>query len=482
MRYVLFDEIACGGMGAVHFGRLVGPVGFSRTVAIKRPHPHLVRDPEFVEMFVDEARLAARVKHANVVATIDVVSQDDDLYMVMEYVAGESLARVVRALRDRGAQAPLEIAAAIACDVLAGLHAAHEATTESGQPLGIVHRDVSPHNVLVGVDGVTRVLDFGVAKARSRVHDTRRDGLKGKLAYMAPEQLRRGPLDRRADVYAASVVLWELLTGARLFEGDHEGDLIDAVLDPSIDPPSARRPGIPPALDAIVLRGLARSPDDRFDTARAMATALEDVLAPARPARVGAWLEEVAGEGLARRTALVAAIEQTALEPGTGAELVGGRAATAALAVDPGTTQPLGARAGDELSTFTEDDGGTRAPVTRHVTRPRARGARLLLPGGVLAAGAAVAIALGSSSSSRPDAASANSASPPPEAVADVDAQPPPTVAITPDVAPAPIVSAQARGAAPRPAARPRRSVKPACDPPFYFDDSGVKRFKPGCV
>src|SRR5580700_4657373 len=162
-RYAIFGKIASGGMASVHFGRLLGAAGFSRTVAIKRLHPHLADEPEFLSTLIDEARLAARIHHPNVVPTLDVESAEGELLVVMEYVRGESLARLLRAESARGRRLPLSIASAIVIGALHGLHAAHEATSDRGAPLGIVHRDVSPHNILVGVDGMARVIDFGVA-------------------------------------------------------------------------------------------------------------------------------------------------------------------------------------------------------------------------------------------------------------------------------------------------------------------------------
>jgi eukaryotic-like serine/threonine-protein kinase len=194
-RYVLFDEIGVGGMASVHLGRLLGPAGFTRTVAIKRLHPHLAKDPQLAAMFLDEARLAAAIRHANVVATLDVVEQEGELFLVMEYVHGASLSRLVR---ETGAIDP-SIASAVVTGALHGLHAAHEAKDEEGHALEIVHRDVSPENVLVGVDGGARLLDFGVAKAASRLQTTRDGSIKGKLRYMAPEQLAGRKVTRRRD-------------------------------------------------------------------------------------------------------------------------------------------------------------------------------------------------------------------------------------------------------------------------------------------
>ncbi len=261
-RYALYDEIASGGMAAVHIGRLLGPVGFSRTVAIKRMHANLAKDPEFVSMFLDEARLAARIRHPNVIGTLDVVALSGELFLVMEYVHGESLFRLMKTARDGARPIPLAIVSAILVGVLDGLHAAHEATNEHEEPLSIVHRDVSPHNVVVGAsDGLARVLDFGVAKAADRTHSTRDGQIKGKLSYMAPEQLSSGVVDRTSDVYSASVVLWEAITGVRLFPGESElKAMVMKVLATEPDPPSRHVPDLPPDLEALVMRGLRKNP------------------------------------------------------------------------------------------------------------------------------------------------------------------------------------------------------------------------------
>ena len=298
-------------MATVHFGRLRGQAGFSRTVAVKRLHAHLAKDPEFVSMFLDEARLAARVRHPNVVPTLDVVALEGELFLVMEYVPGESLARVVKAARADGVTMPLPIACTIVAGTLHGLHAAHEATNERGEPLDLVHRDVSPQNVLVGVDGVARVLDFGIAKAVGRLSTTRDGRLKGKLAYMAPEQLRHGLVDRRTDIYAAGVVLWELLAGERLFEAPSEGEMVTRVLEARIEPPSTRRAEVPRELDDVVMRALAKNPGDRFGTARQMARAIESAIPNAGATQVGDFVERVATDALEQRARLVATIETT---------------------------------------------------------------------------------------------------------------------------------------------------------------------------
>ena len=309
-RYALFEVIATGGMASVHLGRLMGQVGFARTVAIKRLHPNFACDPEFVAMLMDEARLAARIRHPNVVPTLDIVAEGKEVLLVMEYVAGESLHHLLRAARAAHRPPPIPVVVDILVGVLSGLHAAHEATNESGEPLGIVHRDVSPHNILVGTDGVARVLDFGIAKAAGRMHQTRGAQVKGKLRYMPAEQMLARQVTRAADVYAASVVLWEALTGQRLFDGENDAQVMMQVLERHHPPPSSVRRDIPPALDEIVVRGLQHNPEDRFPTAKAMAYALENAVAPVKRSAVTDWVLATVGDAIGQREARVAAVER----------------------------------------------------------------------------------------------------------------------------------------------------------------------------
>jgi serine/threonine-protein kinase len=295
-------------MATVHIGRLLGPVGFSRTVAIKKLHPQFAKEPQFVSMFLDEARLAARIRHPNVVSTLDVIALAGELFLVMDYVQGESVARLMVAARQAGELPPLPITGAIIVGALEGLHAAHEATSEQGEPLGIVHRDVSPQNILVGTDGVPRILDFGVAKAAGRVQDTKEGQLKGKLSYMAPEQID-GVTTRATDIYAASVVLWEMLTGRRLFLADNHLQTLTNVMAANPPAPSAFAPNVSPELDLFVLRGLRKDPAERFPTARAMSRALQKVIPIATTGDVGEWVERMVGANLSSRTQKVASIE-----------------------------------------------------------------------------------------------------------------------------------------------------------------------------
>ncbi|HVY49713.1 MAG TPA: serine/threonine-protein kinase, partial [Minicystis sp.] len=316
-RYLLCDEIASGGMATVHYGRVLGEAGFTRAVAIKRLHETYAKDPDFVAMFLDEARIAARVHHPNVVSTLDVASADGALFLVMEYLHGEALSKLVRFADRDGEAIPLDVASAVVCDALHGLHAAHEATSEAGEPLHLVHRDVSPQNLLVGADGITRVVDFGIAKAVGQVHTTREGQLKGKIAYMAPEQLAAGPVDRRADVYAAGVILWELLARRALFAAANDAQTLRNVLDREVVAPSTFTPEVPRAVDEVVLRALSRQPARRFATARDMAQALEASVPAASARRVAEWVETLAGDRLTQRRQRLAQLESAPVPPDT---------------------------------------------------------------------------------------------------------------------------------------------------------------------
>ena len=300
-RYTLCGEIAAGGMATVYLGRVDGPAGFSRAFAIKRLHPQFARDPSFVAMFLDEARIASRIRHPNVVPIVDIVSADGELFLVMDYVHGEALSRLTR----KGGQMPLPLVSAVLAGVLDGLHAAHNATSEHGEPLHIVHRDVSPQNVLVGTDGVARIADFGVAKAARRLQATNTGRIKGKLPYMAPEQYSRDTVDHRVDIFAAGIVLWEALTGRRLFVADEPARVMNLVLSAPIAPPSQLNPSVPPELDAVVLRALDRDREGRFRTAREMAVALESACPPAPARELGEWVQERSRDVLDERAMLV---------------------------------------------------------------------------------------------------------------------------------------------------------------------------------
>lgn len=277
-RYRIVDEIGIGGMASVHLARMDGPGGFQKWVAIKKIHPHLVEDESFVQMFLDEARVAARISHPNVATVFDLGKHEDTYWIAMEYLHGEPLREVMRRTEELGTAMPPEIACRVIADAAEGLHAAHELLGKNGEKLGLVHRDVTPHNLFVTYDGVTKVVDFGIAKFSSRMSHTRAGTLKGKLAYMSPEQVHGEGIDRRTDIFALGVVLWELTTGQRLFRMESDLDTLAKVQECNVPRPSTLIRGYPVDLEKIVMKALAKNRGERFRTARELSRALQSLL------------------------------------------------------------------------------------------------------------------------------------------------------------------------------------------------------------
>ncbi len=478
-RYALHGEIASGGMASVHLGRLLGQVGFARTVAIKKLHAQFSKDPSFVAMFLDEARLAARIRHPNVVPTLDVVSLEDELFLVMEYVHGESLARLQRFARAREEHIPIEIAVGVMSHALHGLHAAHEAKTERGQPLEIVHRDISPQNILVGVDGVGRVLDFGIAKATSRLQVTLEGQLKGKLAYMAPEQLEQQEVDRRVDVFAASVVLWELLAGRRLFVGDIPARVMKQVLTYVVPKPSEIAPDVPAELDDIVMRGLDRDPARRYASAREMAIALEATGRVATQHAIGTWVEKVAVESLANRADVITEIEGTALTGPNVMQTISGNTPSSNAAQTVPRVSPS-----DDLGVA---DANTLAATQRDLLAPDPKRKRILaIAAAVLALFAAVGLGTQLRSDPQPTAAASAAepalsvpTTPRPVASTHASSPEPPTAASSP--APPPSATAKPPTKTVTKATSKPAAAKKDCSTPYTVGADGIKRWKPGC-
>ncbi len=277
-RYRLKYQIASGGMASVFLAGAAGAAGFEKPVAIKRMHPHLARRKAYVDMFLDEAKITSRINHPNVCQVFDFGEMDGAYYMAMEYLVGEPLSTVLAYVQKAKLQSSpkwLAIAARIMASVCEGLHASHELRDSSGQTLEVVHRDVSPSNIIVSFDGGVKVVDFGVAKARGRIHQTTTGTLKGKFSYMAPEQVRGQPIDRRADVWSVGVCLWEMLTCKRLFKRGSEMETLLAVGQGDIPSPSALNPVVPPSLSAIALHALERDVNNRYATTREVSRALE---------------------------------------------------------------------------------------------------------------------------------------------------------------------------------------------------------------
>jgi serine/threonine-protein kinase len=490
-RYLLFDEIASGGMASVHFGRLNGAAGFSRVVAIKRLHPQFATDPDFVSLFFEEARLAARIRHLNVVATLDVVAVEREAFVVMEYIHGQSLSKLWRAAQHskKGAIEP-RIVATIMGGVLRGIHAAHEAKDERGEALRIVHRDVSPQNVLVGVDGVGRVIDFGVAKAAGRRQTTQQGQIKGKLAYMPPEQLQGEVVTRRTDLYSAGVVIWELLTGQRAFSRETEAAVVTAILCESLPPPSTIVPAIPPAFDALVARALAYNPMSRYATALEMAFDLERCVGTASQSEVADWVQQHAVDDLALRAHRMAVIERSSTPPD---------------AEDPAPPKHSGRSTVRPLRPSTDDPNTTASAsrgalsTTLRLRRIRRRPLRIITRAAIPAIAAlgvlVAAVSLMAHRSSPPTRAPAQFSAPSPAAPVfnapsprdDLDAAAKLLPVIPVSALPVasgtrassrPGAAAPPHGTSPHPVGNSKRD----CNPPYVVDADGIKRYKQSCL
>jgi serine/threonine-protein kinase len=277
-KYLLVGELASGGMAQIFLAVHEGLEGFNRVVAVKRVLPNLTGSSEFVQMFLDEARIAARLEHPNIVRTYEFGTEAGRYFMVMEYLAGEDLNAVLNCAARSRQQLPIQFVVEVVSRVCAGLQFAHELGDSAGRPLGLVHRDVTPGNIVVTYFGEVKLIDFGVAKAATNAVHTRAGVLKGKVSYMSPEQLRGRRIDRRSDLFSVGVVFWELLTGVRLFARDSDAATLYAVIDDPIPSVRTHRADVPDAIVAIVERALARAPEDRWATAEDMQLELDSFL------------------------------------------------------------------------------------------------------------------------------------------------------------------------------------------------------------
>ncbi len=282
-RYHVVGHLATGGMAEVLLGKIFGPSGFEQPVVLKRILPHLASEPMFRTMFVDEARMVARIRHPNVVRVHELVEEEDELFLIMEYLEGETAAGVQRRSRAKGQDLDPGSATYIVAQACAGIHAAHEATDLEGRPHGLIHRDISPQNIFVTYGGQVKVIDFGIAKAADRVGRASLGGIKGKFSYMSPEQTRGEDLDRRSDVFSLGIVLYELSTGRRLFVRSNVNKTIAAICEDEISPPGKWVRDYPPELERVCMKALARDPDQRYPTAAAMRRDLLEVLRDIQP-------------------------------------------------------------------------------------------------------------------------------------------------------------------------------------------------------
>jgi serine/threonine-protein kinase len=321
-RYQPCFELATGGMATVYLARVTARAGFDRFVALKRIHPHLVKEPGFIEMFLDEARVASQIVHPNVCSVFDYEALGDCHYIAMEYLMGEPLSRVSHAMQGQteapSAERTAYLVARIIADACEGLHAAHELRDSEGEPLNVVHRDVSPQNLFLTYDGAVKVVDFGLVRTAQCLHKTKTGIVKGKFGYLAPEAVSSKAVDRRADVWALGVVLWELVTQQRLFLRDSEADTILAVASADVPPPSTVRPGVPAGLDPIVLKALARDPAERYATARALGRDLIRFIhggtEPVGLSDIAEWMDRLFPGGRARKLQLLEMAGQVGID------------------------------------------------------------------------------------------------------------------------------------------------------------------------
>ncbi len=278
-RYEILKHLAQGGMAELLLARTVGIEGFERHVVLKRIRAEAARDERYVSMFLDEARLAASLHHHNIVQVTDIGQEAGEYFFTMEYVHGEDTRALLANASKHGQMVPLEHVIGIVCAAAAGLHHAHEQRGANRAPLGLVHRDVSPANILIGYDGGVKVADFGIAKAKGTKGraETESGTLKGKVAYMSPEQCVGEAMDRRSDVFSLGIVLYELCTVRRLFKGDNDFLTMTSIVLGYIPPPSTIRPDLPPELEDIILKALAAKPEDRYQTTQELRLALEQV-------------------------------------------------------------------------------------------------------------------------------------------------------------------------------------------------------------
>jgi len=538
-RYVLYPPIAAGGMATVHTARIEAD-GMHRLVAAKRLHPQLSEDPEFVSMFHDEARIASRIHHPNVVPVLDVVTSGNELILVQEYVHGVPLSHLLKQANANEEPIPIHVTLAIVTGVLAGLHAAHEVKDDDGNPLEIVHRDVSPQNIIVSVDGVPRLLDFGIAKARTSTHHTREGVFKGKLAYMAPEQLKMDPIERTIDVYAMGVLLWELLVNRRIFDGRHELGFVTAVMCGEIPKVLAAlfdtRETVPEVrldalatLEPIVTKAMASEPNDRYATADAMMRAIAETDVPSASVReLAAWVKRAGSDYLDRREKTLAenegswrttSVRATTVSRGVAPPLpiptpsamrpalprptppprpmqqLPRPSPLSPLAISeappPPSLSPLVTAAPSALTPpLVADEPLPRAAMRRKRARELSRLVPWLIVGALFVLTGLVA---GITTVARPTT-SASFAAPPPPALPTFTAQPDPTPFLQlPAPVPTIAVTTPARThyTAPPPPPQPRWVAPPPppakpsatadCNPPFFFE--GTKKvFKPACL
>ena len=362
-RYEILMPLARGGMASVWAGRMQGSRGFSKIVAIKTMLPDISDDPDFQTMFLDEARVAARIKHPNVAQILDLGEESDVLYLVMDWVEGETLGHLQRAAKQHGG-VPLPIALRIASQALSGLHAAHELRDDSGNLIDLVHRDVSPGNVLVSMHGFVKIVDFGIAKSKGRLHVTRAGGLvKGKTPYLSPEQLGQLPIDRRSDIFSFGCLLYVMTTGLHPFRGENEVRTVENIALKAPTPPRELNPAIPVELDRVILRALEKDPAKRFASAAELSKAIAQIAATLEPTSdedVAEFVRKAVGDVQTKRAqelkAAIASLEEASAKPAKVAE-----ATPEPIAADKRDSETSGVTADDIAPVEIDNEKGALA-------------------------------------------------------------------------------------------------------------------------
>jgi serine/threonine-protein kinase len=371
-KYVLLRPLAVGGMAEVFLAQMSGHAGFDKACVVKRVLRNFTANRQYMQMFLDEARVIARLSHPNVVQVFDMGTVDDDYFMAMEYVPGADLQIILEALPANARRLPIPVACRIIAQVAEGLDHAHRAVDGDGAPLGIVHRDVSPSNVIVSVDGVAKICDFGVAKFGAQMSKTDVGSLKGKIHYMSPEQVRGDKLDARSDLFSLGTLLYELTVGVRPFDGNGPGEIAIQILNDDPKPADVYLDGFPPELWAVISCLLAKRNTDRFSSARELQVALDELLVAwkvrASSNEVAAHLEHVLpGIGAEARAASALAARPVNLDAASnsGHHSVSSRTPAGHIAVDPTSLSP---RPISEM-TFGEDHG-VPAPLGLELSGP----------------------------------------------------------------------------------------------------------------
>jgi len=308
-KYSLLNRIAVGGMAEIFLARQEGLEGFEKTICIKRIRPHLSSQPNFVRMFLNEAKLAAQLNHPNIVQIYDLGRINDSYFIAMEYISGRDMSRIIPKAEKAGIPFPMIYALRIASNVCEGLYYAHTKTDAYGNPLHVVHRDVTPENVLVGFNGTVKIVDFGIAKANTQIEQTRAGEIKGKLSYMSPEQAMGAQLDARSDIFALGSVVYEWITGYKLFTGENEMAILKSIIDGKIYPPSYFKEDVPESVERILMKALEKDKEKRYQSAWEMQFDIDTYLASSEftPSNIhlSNFLKQIFGDEIEREKELL---------------------------------------------------------------------------------------------------------------------------------------------------------------------------------